>query len=270
VGAIEAALAPPGFSNRYMPGRKDLNRCFREPFDFAEGYIAFEVIKRFREAEPEALIDLHNTSGRSPAYGVTTQLGVVQKTLTSLFSHHLILTDLRLGSLMEATEFDFPTITVECGGARDPASDRVALEGLTRYARAESVLDLETAFDSVIVFQHPVRVELREGMSVTYGRDRLDDADLTLCHDADRLNFGIVNAGEVLGWLGPRGLEVLCARNSGGKDQTHEIFHERSGCLVVSQAGHILMMTTDPHIAEGDCLFYWIPVNEQEVPVTRI
>ena len=269
VGAVDAAVAPPGFANRHLPGRKDLNRCFREPFDLSEGHIALEVIKRFREAKPEALIDLHNTSGRSPAYGVTSQLGVVHKTLTSLFSHHLILTDLRLGTLMEATEFDFPTITVECGGACDSASDKVALEGLIQYARTESVLDLEPAFDSIIVFQHPVRVELREGRNVTYASDRLDDADLTLCHDADRHNFGIVNAGEVLGWLGPRGLEALSARNSGGQDRTHEIFHEQSGCLVVSQSGHILMMTTDPEIAKDDCLFYWIPVNEQEVPVSR-
>jgi hypothetical protein len=228
------------------------------------------VIRRFRKAKPEALIDLHNTSGRSPAYGVTTQLGVVQKTLSSLFSNHLILTDLRLGTLMEATEFDFPTITVECGGTCDSTSDKVALEGLTRYARTESVLDLKPGFDSVIVFQHPVRVELREGMNVAYASRRLAEADLTLCHDADKYNFGILNAGEVLGWLGPRRLEVLFARDSAGKDRTQEIFQEKSGCLVVSQAGHILMMTTDPEIAKGDCLFYWIPVNEQEVPVFKV
>ena len=269
IGAVEAALAPPGFAHRNMPGHKDLNRCFREPVTLSEELIAIEVLRRFREANPEALIDLHNTSGRSPAYGVTTQLGVVQKTLTSLFSHHLVLTDLRLGTLMEATEFDFPTITVECGGAGDPASDKVALEGLTRYARTESVKDLEPAFDSVIVFQHPVRVELREGMKVSYGSEPLPDADLTLCHDADRHNFGVVHAGEVLGWPGPRGLEALCARDSAGKDRTNEILKENSGCLEVSRAGHILMMTTDPDIAKDDCLFYWIPINEQEVPVAQ-
>ncbi len=265
VGAVEAALASTGFAHRHLPGHKDLNRCFREPFDSSEGQIAHEVLKRFREAKPDALIDLHNTSGRSPAYGVTTQLGEVQKTITSLFSHHLIYTELRLGSLMEATEFDFPTITIECGGAGDPASDRIAWEGLTRYARTESVLDLEPALNSVIVFQHPVRVELCQGMRVSYGRERRPDADLTMYPDVDRHNFGIVNAGEVLGWLGPPGLEVLCARDSNGKDLIHEIFHEQSGSLVVSQPGHILMMTIEPHIAMGDCLFYWIPVNEREI-----
>ena len=97
VGAVEAALASPGFAHRHLSGHQDLNRCFREPFDRAEGHIALEVLQRFREAKPDALIDLHNTSGRSPAYGVTTQLGVVQKTIPSLFSPHLIYTDLRLG-----------------------------------------------------------------------------------------------------------------------------------------------------------------------------
>ena len=266
VGAVEAALAPPGFANRSLPGRHDLNRCFREPFNFSEGHVAREVIGRLREAKPEALIDMHNTSGRSPAYGVTTQLGIVQKTLTSLFSNHLVLTDLRLGTLMEATEFDFPTITVECGGARDPNSDKVALEGLRQYLRTESVWGLQAKFDLVTVFQHPVRVQLREGLNVAYSSRRVPDADLTLFRDVDLHNFGILQAGEVLGWLGAAHLEVLRARDSTGRDRTQEIFEEKAGCLVVTQPGHILMMTTDPVIAKGDCLFYWIPANKDEIP----
>lgn len=267
VGAVDAALTPPGFAHRNLPGHKDLNRCFREPFNGPEGSIAEEVIKRFRQAKPEALIDLHNTSGSSPAYGVATQLGVAQKTLTSLFSNHLILTDLRLGTLMEATEFDFPTITVECGGARDSHSERVALEGLTQYAESKSVIDLRPKYDTVSVFRHPVRVELREGSNVAYGTGPLSEANLTLRHDADRFNFGVLNPGEILGWLGANPLEVLSARDSAGQDRTREIFQEKSGCLVISQAGHILMMTTDPFIARSDCLFYWIPVNEKEESV---
>jgi hypothetical protein len=69
--------------------------------------------------------------------------------------------------------------------------------------------------------------------------------------------------------LGDHHIEILIARDSAGQDRTREIFQEKSGCLMMSQAAHILMMTTDPVIARSDCLFYWIPVNDQEESVSR-
>jgi hypothetical protein len=37
LAAVRAALQPPGFAQRMLPGERDLNRCFRPPFDGAEG-----------------------------------------------------------------------------------------------------------------------------------------------------------------------------------------------------------------------------------------
>ena len=58
-----------------------LNRCFRMPFEGREGRTAAGVLDRLRAINPEALMDFHNTSGRSPAYGVTTTIGGTAKSL---------------------------------------------------------------------------------------------------------------------------------------------------------------------------------------------
>ncbi len=264
IGAVEAASAPPGFAHRQLPDGRDLNRCFRMPFEGREGRLAAGVLDRLRVIAPESLVDFHNTSGRSPAYGVTTRLGEPQKVLTALVSNHLIVTDLRLGTLMEATEDDFPTITAECGGAGDVRSDQTAMTALKSYAMAESLWDAPRRSAHVKTFHHPIRVSLASGKQVAYGAAAMPGADLTLRADADHFNFGILNHGEILGWVRDPSPGVVVARDAKGRDRTPELFAVDAGRLVVAQASRIMMMTTTPDIAVSDCLFYCLPVSSSD------
>ena len=256
IGAIEAALTEPTFSHRFAPGGKDLNRCFRSPFDGYEGNIAQAMLHELQQAQPEALIDLHNTSGRSPAYGVSTLNREIQETLTGIFCDHLIVTDLRLGTLMEATEYDWPTVTIEAGGAKDPQADELAYCGFTRYALAK---DFSDSPSSVTVVHHPIRVELHKDATVAYGDAPVPDVDLTLPSDVDRLNFGLWSQQETLGWVGARGLEVLWAKNAMGQNLSSAIFSVQNGELRLTHPSRLMMVTTNPGIAKSDCLFYILP-----------
>jgi len=263
IGAIDAALAPPGFAYRTLPGRKDLNRCFREPFDSAEGQVAKDVLQRLTNLKPEALIDLHNTSGRSPCYTISTQNSDKQQSLTALFSNQLVITDLRLGSLMEATEFEIPTIAVECGGNHDPQSDRIALEGLTRFMQTDTLFPSGQVHPDVLIFEHPIRVELREGATVAYASIPDEEADCTFRFDADKLNFDMLHPGDPVGWVGPRKLGLFLARDAQGNNRIEELFTVVNGELHLAQTGRILMMTTDPIMASSDCLFYFLPCADR-------
>lgn len=265
IGSVDAAMAPPGFHYRFLPQEKDLNRCFRVPFDGPEGRLAGTILQWLHQVSPEALIDLHNTSGRSPVYGVTTRITPANLSITSLFSDELIQTDLRLGTLMEATEDDWPTVVVECGGAASLESDRVAYEGLLRFVSEENVLGHESASHRVRVFQHPIRVELCEGRKVTYQSSPSRNVDLTLLPDVDKYNLDCVQAGEMIGWVGASYDDVLLARGADGRDRTRELFLEDSGCLAMAKPARILMMTMDPAIAVNDCLFYVLPVDPARV-----
>ena len=265
IGDVEAALAQPGFAYRHLPECRDLNRCFRMPFEGREGRMAAGVLDRLRAINPEALMDFHNTSGRSPAYGVTTRLGEPQKALTALVSDHLIVTDLRLGTLMEAMEDDCPTITAECGGAGDARSDQTALTALRSYAMAETLWDAPHRYAHVKTLHHPIRVSLEAGKQVTYGASSVPGVDLTLRKDADQFNFGVLHQGETLGWVRDASLSVVAARDAKGRDRTREMFAVVEGRLVVAQSSRIMMMTTNPQIAVSDCLFYCLPVSSSEL-----
>lgn len=256
IGSIGAALTEPLFSHRCAPEGKDLNRCFRPPFEGQEGAIAQAMLQELHHAQPEALIDFHNTSGRSPAFGVTTLNREIQETLTGVFCEHLIVTDLRLGALMEATEYDWPTVTIEAGWAKDPKADELAFRGFTRYALAKDFSDISSP---VTVLHHPIRVELQKGATVAYSGAPIPEADLTLPQDVDRLNFGLWSPQETLGWVGPRGLDSLWAKNAMGQNVSSAIFSVHDGELRLTHPSRLMMVTTNPGIAQSDCLFYILP-----------
>jgi len=84
VGAVGAARAEPRFSTRMPEGARDLNRCFRAPFDDEPGRLAEAALERIRSRHPECLLDLHNTSGTGPAYGVATRLSPPHRAMAAL------------------------------------------------------------------------------------------------------------------------------------------------------------------------------------------
>ncbi|MEO0444340.1 MAG: succinylglutamate desuccinylase, partial [Pseudomonadota bacterium] len=70
--SVETALTPPLFHYRTLPDQLDINRCFRPPFDSKQGQLAKAILEVLDHYSPEALIDIHNTSGSGPAFGVAT------------------------------------------------------------------------------------------------------------------------------------------------------------------------------------------------------
>ncbi len=141
VASVVAALAPPLFSHRMLPRARDLNRCFRPPFHDAQGALAQEILEILRLHRPEAVVDMHNTSGSGPSFGVCTHMDRQHDALVSFFTQRLIVSNLGLGALMEISESSVPTVTVEVGGRLDEQAHELAWEGLCRYFEAASVLD---------------------------------------------------------------------------------------------------------------------------------
>ncbi|NNL83998.1 MAG: hypothetical protein HKP27_00010 [Myxococcales bacterium] len=255
-GSVRAARIPPGFANRTLPSGRDLNRCFKPPFCDAEGHLACEVLERLRERPPEALVDLHNTSGRGPAYGVLMSRDRRSQQIAALWSRHAVVTDLRLGALTEATTERFPSAVVECGGRDDPAADRLAWYGLRAFAERETLFDGKPTLE---LFEHPVRIEVCRGYEIAYAAEPVAGVDITLYPDLDRYNFGVIDAGEAIGWLGPRGLSALQLHQASGVGSAEPLLTLRSERLVAAHPFRPLMITTQPEIAKSDCLFYAVP-----------
>lgn len=264
IASVKAAQHPPQFHYRMLPGRRDLNRCFRPPYKDSEGILAAEILHRLCAVQPETVLDIHNTSGSGPSFAVVTNNDPRHQPLTALFTQHLIVTDLRLGAIMEFEEGNFPVTTIECGGCHDPQAHQLAIEGVHRFAFTKQLFAPNSPNDEIVIYQDPLRLEMLEGCEIAYADHAIDGPDLTLHSDVEQFNFNEAPAQTVLGWLGPRGIHCLTARDATGCEHIGHYFEVRDNQLLTRQPLRLFMVTKNPTIALSDCLFYLVPVHEHE------
>lgn len=253
-GAVDAALAAPGFAHRFLPGARDLNRVWCEPFEGEEGRLAAQVLERLRERPPECLVDLHNNTGQNPAYGVAFRVGVPELNLVSLYARRIIHTPIRLGTIVEATSADWPSVTVECGRSGDPAADELAFAGTRRLLEADD-LELGATPPPIEVVVDPVRVRVRPGVPLGFG-DGPGAAGLVVSREIDRHNFELLPAGTCIGWLSPGSDWPIEAVGAGERDRSFELFAVAGDRLETRTEMIPVMMTTNRENALADCLFY--------------
>ena len=254
VASVSAAKTAKWFSQRYIEGERDLNRCFALDDNQADTLRAQRIVKAIREVSPECVVDLHNTSGQGPAFAVALQKDLATRKLAGLWSDYLIHTGLRLGSLMEQ-EFDCPTLTIECGGSDDAKSHQIAYQGICRLAISET-LD-ECAFPAQVL-SHPMRVELRPGMSLSYANQRQHLTDVCIHQQVTQYNYDGVEQGDLLGWINGADLSVFRVRDEMGNDLHLDLFTLDNNQVRFNQSLHIFMATTSVKAASEDCLFYCV------------
>lgn len=259
---VKAALTEPVFSNRQLPERRDLNRCYKAPFDDEEGQLAKELLALIAEKQPEALIDIHNTSGMGPAFGVAVHLDSKHDALVSCFTERLIITDIRIGALMELSEQDVPTVTVECGGAQAVESHHLAAAGLHNYISKQDLFNLNDAPWPIEILHNPIRLELSATLDFLYGDPLRDNAELIIRSDIEHFNFGVTTPDTVLGWIDNNNLQKLIIRSSAGNEPLAEWFHVINGELRPVRPLKLFMITSQSAIARSDCLLYAVRCRE--------
>ena len=270
IGAVQAALAAPGFAHRALPGEQDANRCWVPPFETPQGEVARAVLERIRAAQPECLIDLHNNTGHNPAYGVAFRVGHAELSLVSLFADRIVHTPIELGTLVEATVSEFPSVTIECGRAGDSEADEVAWGGLRRVLGWD-VIDFERPLVPLLHLEDPVRVCVRADLGLAFGEAADAGADLTISKDIDRHNFERLAVGSPIGWLRSGTPWPIEAIGADGIDCSRSLFEVADGVLRTRREFIPIMMTTDARIAKSDCLFYAVqPASEAFGGRTRI
>ncbi|MEX0963122.1 MAG: succinylglutamate desuccinylase/aspartoacylase family protein [Pseudohongiellaceae bacterium] len=256
---VDAAKQAPGFVYRMLPQHKDMNRCFKEPFGASEPeQVAKSLLEKIRSLQPECVIDIHNTSGSSPSFGVTTFMDSRHDALVSLFTHRLIVTDLRLGALMELSETMMPTVTIECGGAQDLESNIMAAEGLSRYFTLADVLSNQHGEMSLEFFHNPMRLELAAGIDIAYGEHCLLQEGVTLLPGVENYNFGFVDTSKPLGFVAGELTALLTLVDNSGRERVTDYFENREGVLYPRKKIKLFMVTGNPEIARKDCLFYLV------------
>jgi len=259
IPSVDAARQAPGFIYRMLPHHKDLNRCFRTPYgDTEQDLLAESLIRKLQELSPECVIDIHNTSGSSPSFGVTTFMDERHDALVSLFTHRMIVTDLVLGSLMEISETMMPTVTIECGGALDTESNLMASEGRLKYITYDDVLTIGHTDMTLEFFHNPLRLELLEQSDIAYGDHCLMSDGVTLLPEIEHYNFGFVDSKVRLGFISGELSDNLTIKDIENQERLLDYFEARDGELYPTQRLKLFMVTTNPEIARKDCLFYLV------------
>jgi hypothetical protein len=261
-GSVATAKTKPLFSNRFLPGHRDLNRCFKPPFDDTEGKVAERMLRYLDELQPECLVDIHNTSGSGPEFSVAPIDNAAQRSLTKIFTHRMIVTELRLGALMEITTPDFAALTVECGGANEQTSHEIAYDGILRYFTSEQVTEEVGESPIFEIFDEPLRFELADGTVLRYGEGPVDDADITIPSNIENYNFGDFSTHEILGWLEHDAFYKITIKDIAGVEQRDKYFDQRDGCLFAKSPLRLFMATTRADIALTDCLFYFVTADQ--------
>jgi predicted deacylase len=256
VASVVAALEPPLFSHRMLPRARDLNRCFRPPFEDVQGVLAEEILEILHVHHPEAVVDLHNTSGSGPSFGVCTHMDRQHDALVSIFTQRLIVSNLNLGALMEISEHSYPTVTVEVGGRLDDEAHELAYEGMCRYFQARTVLAHEDTDWGLELLRDPIRLELNDNVTLTYAEAPSVNYDITLKTDIEHHNFGTVAPDTLLGWASGPERSLFTALDAGGRCAVTRLVRIVDGQLYPAEPLKLFMITNNAAIAESDCLFY--------------
>lgn len=255
-GAIDASLVAPRLTHRMKPGRRDLNRCFRGPFDDDNGRVARAALDVLLAEPLEAAVDIHNTTGKNPDFIIAGVVDDARCGLASLFSERYLAWRLQLGTFAEVLDERAVAVTFECGQVGDDAACERAWQGARRFATVDTLpLSAPPAF----VYQDPVRVRLQPGTSLCFGDLDSRDNDVVLDRHIDRHNFHVVAAGTRLGTVRAGAawpLRVDGDDDRQGQDLSHGLFANHDGALVTTVPLVPMMMTTNAAVAQSDCLFY--------------
>ncbi|OFI35348.1 hypothetical protein BFC17_15035 [Alteromonas lipolytica] len=264
VSAI-AALHEPLFTHRALPGERDINRCFKPPYSDRPGLLAKLVLDYLVDLAPEAILDVHNTSGSGPAFSVASRLSAQHSALASHFTRWFIHTDIQLGSLMEVP-FCCPVVTIESGGAQDELATINAYNGLRSFL---SVQDIFTPRQDVELLEHPKRLEIHGQASLAYAERPVFGANVTIRQDIEQRNFGITRPGDVLGWVDHCRLEHFRLSGQRKNEYLGDYFCADNSELTVTRPLKFFMVTTRSDIAKSDCLLYFVDINEQPTNTVR-
>jgi hypothetical protein len=255
--AIEAAELKPVFSHRQVPGKRDYNRCFGPPYNIDDqGPVCKSLLEEIVDLKPEAVVDMHNTSGEGPSFGVTTSYDEKHDEIVSLFTDRLIVTNLRLGAIMETNTDEVPVVTIECGGVFEEAADRIAFDGLKRFFTVDELFALSPKDYGIELYYNPLRIELHQATSLDYGNEQSANCDITLKTEIEHHNFGLVTKDTLLGWVAADAMDKLAAFDAERLNHFKELYREENGGLYPRFNQKMFMITSNPEIARSDCLWY--------------
>lgn len=268
--SVEAASKKPIFTNPFNEGDRDINRCFGKLDEdknlrkqhqgcFERAQLIEQAI---RDVNPEMVIDLHNSSSPGPTFSVTSSITTETLSLASFFSSTLILSDLKLGALVEQ-EFSCPFITIECGGSQEEQAHEIAFTGIRHIAQCENIGYIHQERNVDVIYR-PLRLQVKDGINLSFAEHDEGYSGVTLKSNMEYFNFGGAHQDEMIGWVDGNGISNLNLFDKEGNNVIGKYFYARDNLLVCKHNLRIFKATTNKKVALNDCLFYVVEHTNSE------
>ncbi|MEN0653093.1 MULTISPECIES: succinylglutamate desuccinylase/aspartoacylase domain-containing protein [Hyphobacterium] len=246
VGNVEAAEA----GVRRLSADTDFNRLW------AGGttplHAMAETIKaELAAARPFAAIDFHNNTGANPHYTLVHGLGPEDRHLASLFSPNAILTLTPPAMMSLAMRPLCPSVTAECGQARDAQGGEAGFDFLMAVLHLDHWHSEEDR--ALRLYEITGRVEVAPDVEISF--EAGTDADLELPANLEKWNFFERPAGSVFARL-PNGRCPLSVIDETGRDLTDRFLTIEGDRVVLKRDVTPVMLTTSVRAIRDDCLCY--------------
>jgi hypothetical protein len=255
VSGVGAALTKPYFTQRVMISGIDLNRSFYPPYNSYEGKLAKELLQLIELLKPEAIIDIHNTSGHSPDFAICVEPTKINLNISSMFTTKCLVINMQMGTMVEIASLKWNCAVIECGNANHPLANQIALRGLETFLKQNN-LEKYAPKDKISMLHDPVRLELKLGKKVLYSSEHDVAADIVMKPDVDKLNSEKLEVGCPIAKITDGSFDIFNFANEHGNADITEYFYIENKTLYAKIPIHLFMVTTNPVIAQNDCLFY--------------
>lgn len=250
--SVDAAKLSPTFSHPYLPGRRDINRCFREPFLYQSDHLANRLLNFLEIWKPDVLIDIHDTPALTRTFAISISDSEGHKTLASYFTDCLIYSPITIGALTDLN-IGCPVISVHATSDYSGIQQSELYKNLTRFWQADKL----TQQRSVRIMSKPRRLELRRSAALTFSDKPVFGVNCTLRQDIENCSFTTQQAGDVLGWVDHNKLDHFRVVGRTPREKVTDFFSADDNCLTVARPMMLFVLAKNPDLAKSNCLFYF-------------
>ncbi|MBU2977146.1 hypothetical protein [Alteromonas sp. C1M14] len=250
--SVDAAALPPLFSHPFEPGKRDLNRCFREPFLYQDSHPANNLYRLLDGLSPECVINLHDTASGVPSFALSMNKTPAHVALGSYFCDTLIHSPIIIGALTDLP-LEGPVVSVYTPQNAATKTNEKLTKGLLALWQDKSV----QGQTEVQTISQPRRLELRRSAALTYSDKPVFGVNCTLRNDIESCSFVTLQPGDTLGWVDHNRLDHFRIVGRSNREQVSTFFSANDNCLTVNQTTTLFLLSKNPELAKSDCLFYF-------------
>ena len=246
IGNIKAAK----HSLRKLPEQQDHNRIWNDCAT-EECKMATALIKRIKDFNIFASVDIHNNTGINPQYACVTDLEEHHLQLAVLFSHIVVFFTSPNEVLCRATSPISPAVTIEAGKTGEEKGVINTIEYIESLLHMDHLPDRPPADQDIQIYESKATVYVPETASFSFDNSV---SDINFRPDLDCLNFSHLKKGTVIGKT--KNKTTLKVIDKSKKNVTNEYFNIHKDKIVLNKNCILSMLTHDETIIRQDCLGY--------------